>query len=157
MGAGQFPAGGFPGGPFTRAGVDPVFVAPSTPAAQPFRSVKFDLATRTFVMNTDGSFYDVHPVDQRVAMLLWIGRGSIPSASSVGHRIRQRIARVATQRIPGIVRDEVKNVLRPLIDAGDIQLTRIDVNVSIPGRTEFAAHYKNLRDTSDNTIRKVTF
>lgn len=151
MGAGQFPAGGFPGGPFERAGVDPVWVGAPSPPPKQFRSIKFDLGTRTFPFNADGTAYDVHPVDQRVAILLWVPQGSLGSSPGIGTRIKARIARVDPRSIPTIVRDEVRNVLQPLIAAGDITLLRIDVDASVPGRAAWAVYYKNLRDTSDNS------
>lgn len=155
MGAGQYPAGAFPGGPFERAGVDPVWVgAPPAPPAR-IRAVKFDPATRTFVMNADGTMYDIHPIDQQVALLLWVERGSMPSAATVGQRIRARIARVSPGQIPNIVRDEVRSTLSALIAAKAIQLLRVDVKTFAGGRTELAVFYRNLQDTTNNDIREL--
>jgi hypothetical protein len=98
---------------------------------------------------------DVHPVDQRVCLLLWVQQGRLGSDSTMGTRIRARTTRVAKASIPNIIRDEVRRVLAPLIAAGDVQLIRVDVDAGMAGRVEYSVFYKNLRDTSDNRTRRL--
>jgi hypothetical protein len=159
MGAGQWPAGGYQGGPYNPAGYDPAYTPASLPAIPQFRAIAFNPFTKTFVMGTTGAqagfAQDIHPVDQRVILLLWVQQGRLGSDSTMGTRIKARIQRVAKASIPSIVRDEVQNVLSPLIASGDVQLMRVDVNASMIGRTEYAVFYKNLRDSSDNRTRKL--
>lgn len=151
MGAGQFPAGRF-----DRAGLDPVYLPVPTPPPAQIVAIKFDPQTRRFVQNANGSFVSVHPVDQRVALLLWIEQGDIPSAPTVGRRIRKRIARVDPAVIPQIAFDAVRTTLQPVIDAGDIRLgdpgaatqavrRGVDVDTSVRGQAKIAVYYINLR------------
>jgi len=150
MGAGQFQAGGSSGGPYERAGLDPAWILPAiVPVVTPI-AIQFDPQIRGFTQNADGSFVPVHPVDQRVVLLLWLGQGDVPSAPAVGTRIRKRIQRVAQSAILPIVTDEVNAELAPLLNAGDIILVpqrnsgAIQVQTS-QGRTLIAVFYRNLR------------
>ncbi len=156
MGAGYAPAGGWGGGPAERAGISIPYVGTPPAAVPAFRAIAFDPTTRTFTFDSEGHAEDVHPVDQRVALLLWVGFGRVPSSPSTGTAVRDRVQRIAIALIPGVVRDEVRKALRPLVDAGDIALLRIDVKVA-KGRTEYAVFYRNLRaPTTDATQGRRT-
>lgn len=150
-GAGFYPAGGTPGGPLEFAGEDPDYV-PSPQLATDVVAILFDPSTRQFVQNADGTFAPVHPIDQQVALLLWLQQGNIPSSPTTGNRIRARIRRVDPTTIPAIVTDEVTSALQPLITNGDIRLeapsgvsSAIVVDTSVKGATKIAVYYRNLR------------
>src|SRR5271163_3688743 len=107
MGAGVLPAG------LGTGGLDPVrapqAIPPSglTPAqsyaqAQGLATpllLKYDPVARGFVLNSDGTYLGVHPVDQQVALSIFIPYGSIKSAPTVGAQWATVLSRVAPQKV----------------------------------------------------------
>jgi hypothetical protein len=161
-GAGFYPAGGTPGGPASLAGVDPAYVPSLIVPLQTLVAIEFDPSTRQFVMNADGSFVGIHPVDQMVCLLLWLQQGDVPSAATLGNRIKVRISRVDPTTIPQIATDEVNTVLRALLDAGDIELasppgggSAVVVDTGVRGAAKIAVYYRNLR-LPGSQVRKTT-
>ena len=139
MGAGSYAAGtGF-------AGADPVapfsaVVTSSTPQA-----VMFDIGSRTLVQNADGTMKAVHPVDQEVMLCLGVEAGKVSSVPDLGHRIK-RIARAGGPSVVANVQDAVKLALANVLKRKDIQINRIDVDVTtVRGRIVAAVEYLNLR------------
>ena len=134
MGFGNYGAGS---GPF---GADPVYVPASTAAENPTASL-FDLTAQAFDRKRL-----VHPVDQMVAMLLYLEDGSVPSLKGLGSKVRERIARASEQKIPAIVDDEVRRVLKPLVDAGDVEILKITTETANRStRVLYQVDYANLR------------
>lgn len=145
MGAGSYPAG------FGMAGVDPAFMPPS-PVTPTIAAIQFDPATRQHVQNADGTMAEAHPVDALVVNLLFYEQGSVKSAPTLGQRIRARCNRVDPAKVPAIVTEEVRAVLLPLIQAGDIDLISVDTDTSTPGRLLDAVTYRNLRAPGAPTL-----
>lgn len=144
MGAGAFGAGTGP------CGADPVYVPAPPPVLTLPAAALYDPAVKGFSVQADGTVKPIHPVDQRVALLCFIARGSVPSAPTLGNRFRARIARVDPARIPAIALDEFTTVLRPLISAGDILLLSVTTLSVAPGSVQVFIAYVNLRDPATN-------
>jgi hypothetical protein len=140
-GAGTFGAG--TGG----AGGYPVF-RPGYPLVLPLSALLFDLKTRSFVQNADGTLAHIHPIDQAVAFLVYFQQGSVPSDPTLGNRIQKRVERASPRVIPSIVNDEITRALAPLTANNDIKLLSIVVDVATRGRVLYAVSYVNLRDPS---------
>jgi hypothetical protein len=140
MPAGSYGAGS--GG----AGFDPLFVSDSTLGA-PTRALRYDLATRRFVEDGAGGFVDIHPVDQKVALLLGTEQGSLPSVATMGQRYRARVNGIDPRLIPAVVLDETRVTLAALLTAQDIELLDVKTDAaSFRGRVVIAVTYRNLRD-----------
>jgi phage gp46-like protein len=144
MGAGSFPAG------LGGAGLDPVYLP--TPAAQPLppRALFYDPRLRQFSL-TDalGNQFDVHPVDQIVALRLTSYQGQSTSQTTLGTRLRTISQGLSPDRAQQLAQTEVQRVLQDLIDAGDIRLISVVADVSVYSRTQFAVTYVNLRDPAN--------
>jgi len=146
MGAGEFPAG------YGLAGLDPLNpISPSIFGNQPVPAIYFDLLTRRFLFDTNGRARGMHPIDQRVLLMLGVELGSIPSSPTVGNRFRKRLSRVAAAKMDAIALDETKVTLKTLLDAGDIALLSVATDgKTVPGRVVIAIGYVNLRDPKTN-------
>lgn len=145
MGAGDYGAG------LGGAGFDPVLPAssPITDAAPPL-AVYFDLATKTYLSNADGTLKGMHPVDQRVVLALGIEAGSLTGVPSQGHRFRSRLSRVPPATIPRIALDETRLALKNLLLAKDILLLAVETDTTVRGRVLIAVTYVNMRDPATN-------
>lgn len=141
-GAGSFGAGSSPAGTYTPAASNATAV--TTPWA-----LKLDAASRDFVLDDDGRYIAVHPVEHRAMMALIPRVKSIRSASAQGARWDDLpIADEATMtaRWGEIVRE----AWRDLLAAGDL---RIDSYAARPvnpwGRGRLELAWTNLRDPQD--------
>jgi hypothetical protein len=147
MGAGSFPAGYGP------AGFDPAFVPDVRPAPFMPRALVYQPTTQRFeLFDKNGNQVDIHPVDQIVAVRCFIERGSSPSNPTLGDRLRALTARKDPRQVPQIALQEVRRLLGDLVTAGDIKVTSVYVDQSIPGRKQFAITYVNLRDPTVNKL-----
>ena len=141
-GAGSSPAGGSAG--VSAGQVSPPFIVPQ-PLPPLGGAVWWDARQRTFTENPDGTSLFVHPVDQRVQLLITIEQGAIPSLGAVGQRYRQRLVGIPMNQIPTVVLDETKVALAALLNAGDILLYGVDTDASVRGAVKIRVRYKNLR------------
>jgi len=152
MGAGDFPAGVGP------AGFDPV-ADPSAPGSRQPAAILFDLATKRYLFNPDGTAQEIHPVDQAVAFAFGFEQGSCPSTPNVGNRIRAEIRRLLPSSANKAI-DLAKLALKRLTDAGDIQIVAIEPSSPVRGRFIVHVDYVNLRlptGVSDaRSIRRLT-
>lgn len=129
MGAGQYPAGARRVG--ERAGCDPTVGITRPQATQPPPpALAYDVGKRAYTMNADGTMLGIDPTDADVALLLGIERGTIASAATFGQRLRQVLDRVAPQYQQPRAAQEVARVLKPLTDAGRVQVIRVVVDTS---------------------------
>ena len=103
-----------------------------------------------FVQNTDGSLQGVHPVDQQVALALFIEYGSISSAPTVGSKFRQVLNRVDPQRGLSVATSELNRCLGSLIAQNAILIQNFIVEQQQPGRWLLAVAYTNLKDPRYN-------
>lgn len=142
MGAGAFRAGSGPaGGSPTRRSV-----GLGLPNGGP-RAALYDPATKSFRLNPDGTFVEVHEVDQGVAMALGMAAGSILAAPATGHTLLS-IPRGSSPSRQNDADDRVKKALAGFVSRGDIQILNVITEVPTPdanGRILAAVEYRNLR------------
>lgn len=142
MGAGSYEAGA--GG----AGEDPV-ADPSTPRAVTMpRAAKFDAASKAFPFDDDGRLQDAHPVDQEVALALWVVAGTLASAPELGHGLRS--VRLDSARKKA-VEDAVRLALAALLSRGDIEVLGIESASPQRGALAVEVTYRNLRADATKT------
>lgn len=137
FGSGAFGAGV---GPFGAAPADGTAAATSVQSAARL----FDPATRDWRLDpTTGLFATVHPVDQEVALALWIKQGTIGSAANIGNQLRS-IVRQGGAGFIGKVQDIIRLALKRLLDRNAIRV--VDISVSTPnrGQTFILVTYVNL-------------
>jgi hypothetical protein len=139
MGAGQFAAGDGP------AGEDPV-AAPSAPSANdPPAAAYLDLELRNFKLNADGTFAEMHPVDQAAQWSFAIRRGTHKADRRVGHTLFDGppLTGVAKQNDLNIRAQNAFPFSR-LISEGKIAFEGVQVADPKKGETGVAVHYRNL-------------
>jgi hypothetical protein len=137
MGAGNYPAGA------GHCGLDPL--PPPVPPrdVSPPAALRFDGASKDFLLDANGHYYAIHPVDQQVALVLLVGLGTIASAPTVGAAFR-RIQRI-TSSTQSQATDMANAALRKLVTAQKVAIVAIDVEISLPqGATLIAVTYQNL-------------
>ena len=144
-GLGSAPLGSLP------CGAPSVQSHSAAPGVASPRAIKFDLATRSFPMNADGTLVDVHPVDQTVELALGIELGKIPSASTVGQRIRAAANRLAGTKLVATVTDAINAALAAPLANNDIATLGVAIDTSVRGRIVVAYQYVNLRSGSEQT------
>lgn len=129
MGAGQYPAGIQRVG--ERAGCDPTLGITRPQATQPPPpAIAYNVGTRAYTQQPDGTLLRIDATDADVALLLGIEQGSIASAPSFGHRLRRVLDRVAPQYHQARAAQETARVLLPLTSAGRVQIPRVVVDSS---------------------------
>lgn len=102
----------------------------------------YDLASRNVLQNADGTFRTIHPVDLKVRIALGCKLGSIPSAPTDGCAVSA--ARQTSQSAQQLI-DDMNVATAALVSAGDISVTSMSVDESVPGRTVRYFNYTNLR------------
>lgn len=158
MGAGTSPAGMGP------AGFEPVVVPADTPPSgltpvqfyAQARGVKtplvllYDPSVQGFVQNTDGTFQGVHPIDQELALAVFIPYGSIPSAPTVGSKFTTCFNRVSPNRVQSIGRSELNRCTASLLARKAIVILSFTVAQNANGRFQPVIGYTNLLDPRYN-------
>ena len=137
MGMGDFPAGCGP------AGLDPIVATTARAKKSPPQALQYDLATRRFVQNADGSMASVHPIDQQVDLAMGIALGSLPGTPTQGNRLR-RIQRAAGQTLQREVEDAVYDALNLLTTAKKITVLAVLVATPAPGQVIVQLVYVNM-------------
>lgn len=141
MGAGTYRAG------IGLAGANPLATVGVQSTTGPQRAAKYDPFTKTFPLDANGNFIDVHPVDQGVAMALGISVGKLRSAPTTGHGLLA-LPRASPSKSKSDVTAAVNEALAPWVARGDIAIVSIDSdtpNPNINGTTIVAVSYHNLR------------
>jgi hypothetical protein len=119
MGLGDAPAGETP------AGVDLPEVTAIVSQAYA-RALLFDLETREFVRNADGSLATVHPIDAAVAFSIGFALKNIPAAPEVGFD-REKLRRVSAAARQSLTEDVVRTALKRLTASNDVTITHVAV------------------------------
>lgn len=114
---------------------------------------KFDPLTRRYLIGDGGALIEEHPVLARARHLLGIRRRGIASAPTVGIPLaRLRAAR--QDQVQREVEDAVRIALAPLVDAGDLEIVR--VQIELPFRGRFYTDLRNLRAPNTKPVRIAT-
>ncbi len=114
-------------------------------------ALEFDGQTRDFVLDDDGNYKGVHPVDAKVFLILRTVAGSIRSSKSTGQTVNA-IPYIDQRTIRAEVSDRVRTALADVVAAGEITINKIELDTEVRGRVVFACHYTNLV-----TARRKTF
>ena len=130
---------------------------PSLPRVAEYpRAVLFDGATRGAVLQSDGFYQPVHPVDQRVELALLVQAGKVAAHPELGSELRS--IEHLDSSVGGRATAVIQNKLARLVANGDIRVDRIDVETTAFGGLAAAVHYVNLRLPGSNqrTARLTT-
>ena len=127
------------------AGID--LVAKTVPAALPPlpAAINYDAYNRCLTENADGTFMQVHPVDQAVQLLLTVPQGTCGAIPGVGARYAARLRGIPAAQQQSIALDETRVALAALIKAGDVTLLSVSVVVPNPGSSMVSVSYVNNR------------
>jgi hypothetical protein len=147
MGAGSFPAGQGP------AGKDPVVRSPEVFVQFPAATF-VDLGVRDHLLDSDGNWREMDPVDQAMQLAFLIRRGTLRSAPEIGHTFRD-LTRVspnaATLQEEGRRRAKLAQPAKDMIDAGFAEITLVTVRSPKRGELSAEVTYRNLRARTRTT------
>lgn len=138
MGFGDYPCGDFP------AGDDPTPARAAQRQVPDTAAVYFDPSTKDFPLDADGFYVAIDPVDQRVALALTTVEGSMSGSTDVGSRLR-RIKYLDPLHIKALVTDAVKVALADEINAKNIALVSVEVDLPNASALLVRVTYQNLR------------
>lgn len=136
MGLGDFPIA------FGPLGFDPPASVAASPRYLPIAPY-YDPASRQFPL-VEGQVAAIHPVDQRVAILLGTKLASIKHMADSGLDV-DRIRRAQPAKLQAVIDDEVARVLSALVDAKDVSIVSSQLDPDAHGRPIFIVNYINLR------------
>lgn len=135
MALGSYPLGVGP------LGFDPV-ADPSDPSDRQLLAPLIDPGTHDAVLLEGGSLLGVHPVDQAVSLAFGVRRGTLGSAPSQGHTLRE--IEYGGAGLSTRVRLAVEQALAVLINRGDVALVAVEVQ-AMGGGFAVEITYRNLR------------
>lgn len=147
MGLGDSPLGTAP------LGLDPPAASAARAVQQP-AALKVDGQTKDYVLDAQGRFVGVHPVDAKVFHRLRILSGSIRSAPTTGQGIGA-LKYIDKATIDAFVRDQITLALSDMVAGGDIAVRAITVDASVAGRVVFQVDYTNLRTGRSDSFRST--
>lgn len=144
----DFPAGDGPGG-YSPILSPSAYEKPRTPTA-----TKFDGRTKDYPLDAAGHWEAIHPVDQGVALAHMVRQGTIKSAPTVGHTLRE-ITHLGKPDLKADVTDRIRRAvpLAALLADGSVVIDRIDVETS-GGRLLEATYYRNMKQDPTRTLRR---
>ena len=124
----------------------------------------FDGATRTFLMDDNGRYRDIHPVDQKVALTLLLEFGKITSAPDIGNTLRQIRALVPGEALTADIERRLRTpILTGMITSADIRevttptrATGFTILSPHRGALEVRFDYQNMRAPSTNPRQRGT-
>lgn len=107
---------------------------PITPGNRPFRgpaAMMYDGASKDWLINADGRYKSVHPVDQGVVLSVLSRQGSIKSSPTTGSTLHE-VEYLGGPELASDVDDRVKrsNPLARYLKSGAVTLKRVDVESS---------------------------
>lgn len=115
-----------------------------SPARTAPAAILFDVTTRQHVLNEDGTFEYLHPVDAAVVNALFIARGRLSSSPTTGARFRE-IRSAYDPRARATAEDMVRQALKSLTDSGDVTIVAISYEAAGENRPEIGVDYYNNR------------
>lgn len=137
MGAGDLPAGS------GAAGHDDVITMPAAREVPAWNALLRDATTKDWLLDENGFYRTLHPVDARVELAMSTVAGAIKSAPDVGNKLRS--FEYLTVDINTRVSHEVRRVLNDEVRAGNIKIVSIVPSQPNPGALLVDLQYVNLR------------
>lgn len=131
------------------AGEDEPIPAASMRRATP-AAVLWDPELRYTLLDGDGRPTEIHPVDAWVIYQLGLEYGSIPASPATGNRIRKALAAVSADQRQQTAYYETRVALQQGIDAGDVEL--LSVEVDVPRKDLVTTRYRNRKLSDDRTL-----
>lgn len=121
---------------------EPIATAPITPSPTRPRALQFDPQTRDHVMDANGRYVDIHPVDAGVVSSMMFAQGRIVSAPTVGQTLAQA---EGGNSLTKDVENRVRLAVAWLVNRGDIEIVAIRVDQTSGKAFEVELDYYNLR------------
>ncbi len=125
------------------AGDDIVHVVPAARVVPAFLALTYDPVTKDYPVDESGFYIPLHPVDARVTLHMTVAAKSIKGSPDLGNQLRA--IKYITPGLVTEVRYEVRRVLKSEVDAKNIRIETIDVEVPNPGAIAVLLRYVNLR------------
>ena len=129
------------------------FVTTPAKLRQSIRSARYDVTGRTIALDLGGAVQSMHPVDQRVRLILVTRKGKLTSMPDHGIRL-DRIETSPPTRLDGITGVEARDALAPLVDAGQIRINSVTAE-RVGAIVQMNVDYTNLLSQKRDVI-KVT-
>lgn len=123
-----------------------------------FQAYDFDVRTRDVLVDNNGFYKSVHPVDHFVQLNLSVNLGAVPADTSVGSTILETQFDTDEIMTADMTR-RVRTALKRLIDNDDLTLISVKTSgaYGIGGRIVFDVEYENLRLPEGERLRRQTF
>ncbi len=143
------PIGDYPAGS-NEAGYDEITQSVRGPRVLGQAS-KFSPLERVYILTTDLGLEYLHPVMHRVAHLLGLPLGGLPSSPDEGFDVEavRNATKVTAQTT---CEDAVARALKPLLEAGDIEIVRVLAIVVPSWRGQLETDVRNLRERGSNPV-----
>jgi len=130
------PGAGFPGdGDLT--------LVPFAPPIQP-RALWFDPVSRDFLMDSNGRYLDLHPVDAAVLSQLLFEFGKIPAVPTMGQSYRQ-VESAFADDVLADVQARTRVALKDIVSRGDITIDNVAIDTRPTGALFVQVDYFNER------------
>jgi hypothetical protein len=137
LGAGWYAAGYGP------AGYDPVIPPDAPRVVRAPDALRLDGPTKDYLLDDNGFYQSVHPVDQRVALALLVSRGAIAAAPELGNQLRT-IRRVSKNVAIALAKSFVRDALNDLVTDKSIEINDVQIDADVPGRLFVQVMYTNV-------------
>jgi hypothetical protein len=142
------------------AGYGPAGYAPVIPAGAPRvvrapDALKLDGPTKDYLLDDDGFYQSVHPVDQQVALAMIVSRGAIAAVPELGNQLRT-IRRVSKNVAIALAKSFVREALDGLVASKSIKINDVQIDADVPGRLFVQVMYTNL-ELSDGSVQTANF
>lgn len=106
----------------------------------------FDIGTRSFPINPDGTLKGVHPIDQMMALALGIINGTIKGVVSQGTKYNS-LSRLADVQLQPAAEKIVfgQKIVANLVRNSDVTILNVKTFVLAPGNNQVGVDYINNR------------
>lgn len=136
------PAGDFLSG-MGLMGMDPSPPAPAPRTATTPVALWWDAASRDYLLDANGFFKSLHPVDQKMGLALTTRKGTISSVPGQGARFTE-IVFAAGPALGAQVNDFVKQATADIVAAGEAQILSVSFQTPQSGSIAIQVSYVNL-------------
>lgn len=124
-----------------------------SPADHPPIALAFDPMTRDIPMDTNGRYGELHPVDHRMALAIFVSLGKLRASPDMGGTVDQ-VAIDDDVKMQADAERRVRAAAKDLISNGDIRLVSVQSYAQPRWRANVKVVYMNLRqpNTKPRTI-----
>lgn len=106
----------------------------------------YDIRTRSFPLNIDGTLKGINPIDQMMALALGMINGQIKGVASQGTNYKS-LSRLAPDQLQPAAENIVltQTIVARLVQNGDVTILTITTFVVSPGSNQVGVEYLNNR------------